>query len=96
MENEETQIKRVWNIKEDLPCIDYAFAGNMYHVWHMKRLCADGALVQISVRIPGTINGGSVRNPLRRELAAWNLVTARRVIREEVQSHGGLHEAVHV
>lgn len=91
METTQATLKRIWNVKDDLPCIDFAFAGNMYHVWHMKRLCADGELVQLSVRIPGVILNGRIHtNMIRRETAAQKLLCARRFLQAEVQEHGGL------
>ncbi|ENQ1546076.1 hypothetical protein ACEOHC_003888 [Salmonella enterica] len=84
-------MKRVWNIKDNLPCIDFDFTGNMYHVWHLKRWCADGELVQVSVRTPGVIiQGRTHTNMLRRELAARQLLVARRCLRSEIADHGGL------
>ncbi|EIP9221045.1 hypothetical protein LT875_002492 [Salmonella enterica] len=84
-------MKRVWNVKDSLPCIDFAFEGNQYHVWHMKRWCADGELVQLSVRIPGAVNAAPFPvNMDRRTLAANKVRVARKMILAEVAEHGGL------
>ncbi|EAB4417333.1 hypothetical protein D7B12_18045 [Salmonella enterica] len=87
-------MKRVRNRKEDYPCIDHVFEGNVYHVWYMERLCANGRIAALSVRIPGVIKGDSTRNPFRREMAADRLRDARHQLREYVQAAGGLMPCV--
>ncbi|EDL8063726.1 hypothetical protein CTA21_16370 [Salmonella enterica] len=83
-------MKRVRNRKEDFPCIDHPFEGNMYHVWHLERLCADGRIAAISIRIPGHVRGNKMRTLVRREMSADRLRDARHQLREYVEQAGGL------
>ena len=85
------QTQRVKNRRDDHQCIDFAFHGHMYHTWHLSRLCANGEVVEISVRVPGVIvNGRVYTNPIRREHAAYRLRSARRQLRAAVTEAGGL------
>ncbi|ECB1886165.1 hypothetical protein EVG80_15080 [Salmonella enterica subsp. enterica serovar Mississippi] len=84
-------MKRVINRRDDHPCIDFAFHGHMYHTWHLSRRCADGTVLDISVRVPGVvIHGRTYTNPIRREDAAYRLLSARRQLRAAVADAGGL------